>query len=223
MSSCRRWLCLTRALPASAYLSLLQFVFSLSAHKRRDRCRRLRTRDDVVADICRRLDGLPLAIELAAARLSVSDAAGAVDAAGSPLAAVEERAGQFAGAAEDTAQCHCLGHDLLDAGEQALFRRLSVFAGGWSLDAAEAFAETADLPDSVLDILSALVDQSLVQRIEDINGEPRFTMLETVREYALEQLEASGELNDVRQRHADHFTALAEKAEPQLTSAQRKP
>ena len=80
----------------------------------------------------------------------------------------------------------------------------------------------ADLPDSVLDILSALVDHNLVQRIEDVNGEPRFTMLETVREYTLERLEASGELSDVRQAMRDHFTGIAEKRS-RSTSAQSKP
>ena len=178
---------------------------------------------DVVAEICRRLDGLPLAIELAAARLRVLTSQALLTRLDHRLQLLKSGPGNLPERQKTLRSAIGWSHDLLDAGEQALFRRLSVFAGGWSLDAAEAIAETGDLPDSVLDILSALVDQSLVQRIEDINGEPRFTMLETVREYALEQLESSGELSDVRQRHANHFSALAEKAEPQLTSTQRKP
>ncbi len=178
---------------------------------------------NVAAEICRRLDGLPLAIELAAARLRLLTPQALLTRLDHRLELLKSGPGNLPERQKTLRNAISWSHDLLDAGEQALFRRLSVFAGGWSLDAAEAVAEMADLPDSVLDILSALVDHNLVQRIEDVNGEPRFTMLETVREYALERLEVSGELSDARQRHADHFTGLAEKAEPQLTSAQRKP
>ncbi len=176
-----------------------------------------------VAEICRRLDGLPLAIELAAARLRVLTPHALLTRLNHRLELLKTGPSNLPERQKTLRNAIAWSHDLLDAGERALFRRLSVFAGGWSLDAAETVAGADDLPDSVLDILSSLVDQSLVQRIEDINGEPRFAMLETVREYALEKLQASGELNDVRQRHAKHFTALAERAEPQLTGAQRKP
>jgi predicted ATPase/DNA-binding winged helix-turn-helix (wHTH) protein len=178
---------------------------------------------DVAAEICRRLDGLPLAIELAAARLRVLTPQALLTRLDHRLQLLKGGLGNLPERQKTLRNAISWSHDLLEADEQALFRRLSVFAGGWSLDAAEAVAEMADLSDSALDVLTVLVEQSLVQRIEDVNGEPRFTMLETVREYALERLEASGELSDVRQRHADHFTGLAEKAEPQLTSAQRKP
>jgi predicted ATPase/DNA-binding winged helix-turn-helix (wHTH) protein len=178
---------------------------------------------DVVAEVCRRLDGLPLAIELAAARLRVLSPQALLTRLDHRLQLLKSGPGNLPERQKTLRNAIAWSHDLLGAGEQALFRRLSVFAGGWSLDAAEAVAGWGDLPDTVLEILSALVDQSLVQRIEDVNGEPRFTMLETVREYALERLDSSGELSDVRQRHAEHFTELAEEAEPQLTSAQRKP
>ena len=177
----------------------------------------------VAAEICRRLDGLPLAIELAAARLRLLTPQALLTRLDHRLRLLKSGSGNLPERQKTLRNAIAWSHDLLDPGEQALFRRLSVFAGGWSLDAAEAVGEAGDLPDSVLDVLTVLVDQSLVQRIEDVNGEPRFTMLETVREYALERLDASGELSEVRQRHADHFTELAEKAELQLTSAQRKP
>lgn len=97
-----------------------------------------------------------------------------------------------------------------------MFARLSVFAGGWTLDAAEAVAEPEGLGLDPLDGLASLVDRSLVRRT-DPDGEPRFGMLETIREFAMEQLEAGGDAADVRRRHAEHFLALAVAAEPHLT------
>ena len=121
-------------------------------------------------------------------------------------------------------------YDLLTAPEQALFRRLAVFAGGWTLEAAEAVARARDdaagrprlAPDGVLDGLAALVDKSLL-RVGGAarTGAPRFVMLETVREYALERLEASGEAPAVRERHARFFLELAEQAEAAFRSPQQ--
>ena len=103
-------------------------------------------------------------------------------------------------------------YDLLDAGEQMLFRRLAVFVGGCTLEAAEAVCNASgDLPLEVLDGLATLVDTSLLRQEADADGEPRFVMLETIREYALEQLETSGELEDARRRHASFFLAQAER------------
>jgi predicted ATPase/DNA-binding winged helix-turn-helix (wHTH) protein len=174
-------------------------------------------------EICRRVDGLPLAIELAAARLRVL----------SPrllLERLNNRLQLLKGGADDTpARQRTLrsaiewSHDLLDADEQKLFRRLAVFVGGWTLDAAEAVAGDQDLSDSVLDLLTRLMDHSLVQRVDDVDGAPRFAILETVREYALERLAASGEMERIRQCHSEHFARLAQIAETNLTSAQRKP
>ena len=108
-------------------------------------------------------------------------------------------------------------YDLLDAGEQTLFARLGVFVGGCTLEAAEAVCNAdGDLPMDVVDGLAALVDKSLLRQDEELDGEPRFVMLETIREYALEQLEASGEAEALRRQHADYFLALAETAEPWL-------
>jgi len=104
-------------------------------------------------------------------------------------------------------------YDLLSEDERTLFRRLAVFVGGWTIDAAEAVCDPAgELSVDVLDGLTSLVDKSLVRPGRQIEGEPRFWMLQTIREYAGEQLEQSGELHEVRRRHAEHFLALAEEA-----------
>ncbi len=169
-----------------------------------------------VAEICQRLDGLPLAIELAAARLKLLSP----EALSSRL---DRRLPLLTGGPRDrpahqqtVRNTIAWSYQLLNAGAQTLFRRLAVFAGGWTLDAAEAICHgDGDLPMDVLDGLAALVDQSLVQHTE-IDGPPRFHMLETIREYALEQLAASGEENTIRRRHAVYSVALAEQAEPLL-------
>jgi predicted ATPase len=177
-----------------------------------------------VADICLRLDGLPLAIELAAARLKVL----------SPqtlLERLERRLPLLIGGPRDLpARQRTLrdtiswSHDLLDAGVQRLFRRLAVFAGGCTLSAAEALCSTdTDLGAPVLDGLALLVDMNLLQRTDVPPGEPRFEMLETIREFALEQLESSAEIEVVRERHAHLYASFAEEAEPRLASGGRLP
>ncbi len=177
----------------------------------------------VVAEICRHLDGLPLAIELAAARLRVLSPRALSERLGSRLSMLKGGAVDLPARQKSLRNAIDWSHDLLDADEQVLFRRLAVFVGGWTLEAAETVASSNDLRESVLDLLSSLMDHSLVQRVDDVDGEPRFAILETVREYAAEQLDASAEAASLRQRHFDHFLALAERAESQLTSAQRKP
>jgi len=161
---------------------------------------------DAVADICATLDGLPLAIELAAARLRVL----------TPQAIrlrLDHRLGLLTGGARDAPERQQTlratiewSHELLDAPARTLFRRQAVFRGGWTLEAAET---VADVPDA-LDGLDALVAQSLVVRDEPDGAEPRFRMLETIREYALDQLAASGELTALRDAHLAWFRGLAE-------------
>src|SRR5215207_6187861 len=113
-------------------------------------------------------------------------------------------------------------HDLLSAEEQILFRRLGVFVGGCTLAAVErVYGASGDLGLDVLDGFAALVDQSLVQQGEGSEGEPRFAMLETLREYALEQLDGAGERHLVQQRHAADVLTLAAEAEPHLFAAER--
>src|SRR5262249_21631229 len=109
-------------------------------------------------------------------------------------------------------------YNLLDLGEQTLFARLSVFVGGCTIAAAEAVCNASgDLANYALDWLAALADKSLLQQAQGLDGEPRFAMLETIREYALERLEQNGEVESLRQAHLDYFLALAEQAEPELT------
>src|SRR5687768_2019789 len=112
-------------------------------------------------------------------------------------------------------------HDLLEPDEQALFRRLSVFVGGWSFDAAGAICDDGDLGMDALDGLDSLVAKSLVKQGVDLTGEPRFWMLETIREYAAEQLDASGEDAAMRRRHAQFFLAFAERAAPRLNGPEQ--
>ncbi len=170
----------------------------------------------VIARICERLDGLPLAIELAAARTRMMSPAAIAD-------ALEDRfrlltgGGRNAQARQQTLEASVAwSHDLLDEIERALLRRLSVFNGGFTLQAAEAVCAD-DVIDgyAVLDLLSRLVDKSLTQA-DDLGPEPRYRLLETIRHYARSRLLESGEADRVRHRHLEWFLAYAERAEPEL-------
>ncbi len=170
-----------------------------------------------IAALCHQLDGLPLALELAAVRLRVLSPQAL-------LARLGRRLPVLTGGARDLPERQRTlratldwSYDLLTAAERALFRRLAVFAGGCALAAIEAVcADDADAGIGALDGLGALVDKSLVRRDGDLDGEPRFSMLETVREFGLELLVASGEAERTYRRHAAHYAALAEEAEPEL-------
>jgi predicted ATPase/DNA-binding CsgD family transcriptional regulator len=167
-----------------------------------------------VAEVCAQLDGLPLAIELAAARLRALS----VEAL---LSLLTQRLRVLTGGERDRPDRQrtlraeiAWSYDLLPADEQSLFRRLAVFAGGCD---AEAVAEVAGENSlSVLDGLQGLVDQSVLQRVDGLPGQPRYTILETIREFGLEQLAACGEEETARHAHAEHFTAFAEVAAPQV-------
>jgi predicted ATPase/class 3 adenylate cyclase len=158
-----------------------------------------------VREICRRLDDLPLAIELAAARVKVL-------AASAILERLDRALPVLTGGARDAPERQrtlqgaiAWSHDLLDEQEQVLFRRLAVFRGGWTLEAAE------EVTESDLDTLGSLVDKSLVRQRDD-----RFLMLETIREFALERLAGSGEDGVMRDRHAVWAAALVAEAEPHV-------
>jgi predicted ATPase/transcriptional regulator with XRE-family HTH domain len=160
-----------------------------------------------VAAICRRLDGLPLAIELAAARISVLSPAAL-------LARLERRLPLLTGGARDApARQRTLrdtiawSYDLLTAPEQALFRRLAVFVGGFTLEGAEAVGSHDGSPGAFAGV-ERLCEQSLLRQEDGPGGEPRFAMLETVREFGLEQLAASSEEAATRGAHAGYFLAL---------------
>ena len=175
-----------------------------------------------VAEICARLDGLPLAIELAAARIRIL-------APQAILARLEHRLTLLTGGARDLpARQQTLrdaiawSYDLLEPAERRLFDRLSVFVGGWAFESGEAVCDPdRALGIDLLDGLSSLIDKSLLRQEEAAHGEPRFQMLETIREFGLERLEAGGDRGAVLRRHAAHFGALAEEAEPELTGARQ--
>ncbi|MBA2278275.1 MAG: tetratricopeptide repeat protein [Chloroflexia bacterium] len=187
----------------------------------------------VISDICARLDGLPLAIELAAARIKVLSPAALA-------ARLSDRLTLLTGGAQDLPErlrtmrdAIAWSYDLLTAEEQALFRRLAVFSGSASLTAAEAVAGPAVDPQKleegavtpvrdqldVLEGISSLLDKSLLQRAEGADGEPRFRMLAVIREYGLGQLEALGTLAGMRRRHLGYYKAFAEEAELELIGA----
>ncbi|MFQ5796796.1 MAG: BTAD domain-containing putative transcriptional regulator, partial [Candidatus Bipolaricaulia bacterium] len=172
-----------------------------------------------IAEICIRLDGLPLAIELAAARITLLSPQALLKRLGNRLKLLTG-GGRDLPARQQTLRATIdWSYDLLDASERTLFRRLSVFVGGGTLEAVEAVCvKTGDLEleVDVLAGLASLMDKNLLQQKEQADGEPRFRMLETIREYGLERLETSGEAEATRHTYADYYLALAEEAEPEL-------
>jgi predicted ATPase/DNA-binding CsgD family transcriptional regulator len=173
-----------------------------------------------VAELCARLDGLPLAIELAAARVKLLSPQALLARLGRRLSLLTGGARDLPARQQTLRGTIDWSYELLDPGERVLFARLAVFAGGCSLDAAEAVCNAAgDLPWDVFDGLALLVDKSLLRQSEGPEGEPRFGMLETIREYAVERLEASGEADALRRAHATYLLALARQAWPELLGA----
>jgi predicted ATPase/transcriptional regulator with XRE-family HTH domain len=174
-----------------------------------------------IAAICARLDGLPLAIELISARVKVLPSAvllerlqGRVLLQTGGLRDVEPRHRTLNAAIE-------WSYQLLSADEQTLFRRLGVFIGGWTLEAAEIVCRGDGgagggtlIQMNIFDGLASLLEKNLVKQDSRAEREPRFTMLETIREFALERLASGGELDDLLQRHVDYFTGFAESNEP---------
>jgi predicted ATPase len=174
-----------------------------------------------VAEICRRLDGLPLAIELAAARVRLLPPQALLARLGDPMGVLTGGPRDLPERQRTLKNTLDWSFTLLSPGEQALFARLGVFAGTFGLPAAEAVYRDADAPDQadppepVIDTLNALVDSSLVQP-ETCGDEPRFGLLETIREYALGRLRDSGAWQEAHDRHAAYFAALATPAEAEL-------
>jgi len=175
-----------------------------------------------IAEICARLDGLPLALELAAARVRVMPPS-------EMLARLRSRLRLLTGGARDLpARQQTLraaidwSYDLLSSHEQTLFRRLAVFAGGCTLEAAEAVCDARrDLGLDVLEGVGSLMSQSLLRESGGTADEARFAMLDTIREYAIEQLDASGEGNEVRRAHAAYCLVLAEEGDASFTGSER--
>jgi non-specific serine/threonine protein kinase len=170
-----------------------------------------------VAAICARLDGLPLAIELAAARVGHLPLAALLERLAGTVQRPESLRLLTGGGRDLPARLRTMrdaiawSHELLSPEERLLFRRLAVFRGGFTLDAAEAVGAGVGGDREVFDLVASLVDKSLLRR-EERDEAPRYRMLETVREYGLEQLAASNELADARRDHAAYFLALAERA-----------
>jgi len=164
-----------------------------------------------VCEICARLDGLPLAIELAAARVKVLSPSLMLTRLASRLQLLTGGARDLPHRQQTLRAAMDWSYELLSAAEQRLFRRLSVFAGGCNLEGVEAVCDTkGDLDLDLLNGMASMVDKSLVQQIERVKGETRFGMLETIREYALEKLKASGELPLTKRAHAAYCLVLAE-------------
>jgi predicted ATPase len=169
------------------------------------------------ADICRRLDGLPLAIELAAARVKLLAPQAILTRLSNSLKLLTGGARDLPERQQTMRAAIKWSYDLLDAEEQKLLNRLAVFGGGFTLDAAEKVANSgADLEIDSFDGIASLVDKSLLSQSEQADGEPRFRMLVVVREFALEELGAGGGAEEVKKRHAEYYARMAESAEPEL-------
>ena len=173
----------------------------------------------VVAGLCRRLDGIPLAIELAAARVRALTVEQISERLEDPLRLLTTGSRTAAPRHQTLRAALQWSYELLDEQERRTFERLSVFAGGWDLEAAEAIgAEDPVLAAQVLDLLSMLMDKSLVvaEKNEEEGSSLRYRMLEPVRQFGREMLVESAEAQDAPRRHAEYFLDLAEKADPEL-------
>lgn len=174
-----------------------------------------------VAQICHRVDGLPLAIEMAAARVRLLPPSELARRLERPLAVLGGGSRDAPARQRTLRATIAWSFDLLTPAEQSLFVDLAVFAGGASLDAVETVAGGAD-GRTVLDTTAALVDHSLLNQTEDALGQARLVMLATIQDYAREQLAVRGDAGaDLRQRHAMHFLILAESAAPELTGPEQ--
>ena len=168
-----------------------------------------------VAEICARLDGLPLAIELAAARIKVLSPEAILKRLEHRLTLLEGGARDLPARQQTLRDAIAWSYDLLDAEEQRFFARLSTFRGGASLEAIEAVCAPGLELDG-LDGVASLVNKSLLRQVETPDGEPRFLMLETIREFADERLSESPDADEVRGRHAAYYLAMAEGSVPDL-------
>ncbi|MGB9181718.1 MAG: tetratricopeptide repeat protein, partial [Pyrinomonadaceae bacterium] len=175
-----------------------------------------------VVEICERVDGLPLAIELAAARIKLLSPQMMLARLQHPLKLLTGGAQDLPARQQTMRQTIAWSFDLLNEQERRLFMRLSVFTNGSTFEAIEDVCGATINPESdVLDDLASLIDKSLLLRKEQAGEEARFTMLETIREYGAEQLLAQGETDALRRIHALYFMTLAESAEPELTGPQQ--
>jgi predicted ATPase len=213
-----------QAQPSLAYLSSCGAVglFIQRARRVKPNFQLTAQNAPAVAEICVRLDGLPLALELAAARVKLFPPQALLQRLGQRLQMLTGGAHDLPARQQTLRNAIDWSFNLLTADEQILFRQLGVFVGGWTVEAAEAVCGSAgDFHGDVLDGLASLVDKSLVQQQEMAEGESRFTMLETLRAYAWERLEASGQAGALQRAHAMYYLDLAETAAPELHGAQQ--
>jgi predicted ATPase/DNA-binding NarL/FixJ family response regulator len=210
------------AMPASADVADLSFLAANpSVALLLDRARRTNPSFELtaanallLARACVRLEGLPLAIELAAARLKVITPGELVFRLGSRMEVLASSTRDVPARQRALRSAIAWSYDLLDSGERALFRRLSVFAGGWTLaDAGSVYAVNGG---DALTMVESLLDKSLIRRLPGDEQTAEFSMLESLREYAAEQLAASAEAEETRARHAGHYAGLAEQFEASL-------
>jgi predicted ATPase/class 3 adenylate cyclase len=171
-----------------------------------------------VAEICVHLDGLPLAIELAAARTKLLPPWALLSRLGNRLKLLKGGARNLPARQRTLRGTIDWSYGLLDEHEKRLFGRFSVFAGGCTVEAIDEICDPEGELEA-LEVVGSLLEKSLLRQEEGADGEPRFAMLETVQEYARERLEESGEPEETRRRHAEHYLALAETAEPELLGA----
>lgn len=171
-----------------------------------------------IATICTRLDGLPLAIELAAARTSLFTISMLAERLDHRLSVLESGPRDVPGRLRTMRNAISWSYELLTAREQAVFRRLAIFVGVWNLEAAQAIGMPDEMDDiEIIEAIGSLVDKSLVQRVDVNDQVGSFRLLQTLREFALEALEATGEYEQVAEHHALYMLALAERAQPHLT------
>jgi predicted ATPase/class 3 adenylate cyclase/DNA-binding CsgD family transcriptional regulator len=182
-----------------------------------------------ITEICHRLDGLPLAIELAAARVRLLTPEAMLARLDRRLPLLTQGAQDLPARQRTLRDAIAWSYDLLTPTEQALFRRLAIFVGGCTLETAEAVAvaEVGDRrwaldPVEALDDVESLIAKSLLRQIGGRDGTPRITMLETIREYGVEELRRAGELHSLRRWHASYFLALAEQAVPRFQGPEQR-
>lgn len=168
-----------------------------------------------VAEICVRLEGIPLALELAAARIKLFAPRALLNELSHRLGLAVQQSADLLPRHQTLRDAVAWSYHLLDMGEQALFSQLGVFVGGCTLEAAQAVCADPNQPEiPMLEQLASLVDKSMLQHQRRENGQPRFVMLETLREYALEQLQTDGNTDSTRRRHWTYYSKLVEAVEP---------
>jgi predicted ATPase/class 3 adenylate cyclase len=175
-----------------------------------------------VAEICVRLDGLPLAIELAAARVRVLTPQAIMERLGDRLKLLSGGSRDLPERQQTLRGAIAWSHDLLNEADQLVFARFAVFAGGARLDAIETVVFDADDATDPLDAIASLVDKSLIRQESEPGGESRFRMLSTIREYAMERLGERGEAEELRERHAAWVVSLAEESAPRVFGEEQR-